>query len=259
LERKEGPTTVPSRTVAKAMSILKQFSVEEPQLGVSELSRRLGLTRSTVHRLLASLREGGLIEQDPSTRKYRLGRTAVDLGYNAIYSDPMLVTALPYLYFLSDQVGETAYLGERRGDEVATVLHVLSPSSREQMHWYDRLPLHSSSSGKVLLAHTEESELVALLDKGLSRYTEHTVTDPVALREDLLSIRQQGFAACFEEYKLGINAIAVPIADQEGSVVAALSVLGPAYTLTRDKAMASLERMKAVSREITMKLASLSD
>ena len=248
---------MPSRTVAKAITILQQFSVEEPQFGVSELSRRLGLTRSTVHRLLASLRQGGLIEQDPSTHKYRLGRTAVDLGYNAIYSDPLLVTALPYLYFLSDQVGETVYLGERRGDEVATVLHVLSPSSREQMHWYDRLPLHSSSSGKVLLANTDEGELSAVLDKGLHRYTEHTVTDPAALRSHLQQIRQQGFAPCFEEYQLGVNAIAVPIENREGRVVAALSVLGPAYTLTRDKAMASLERMKAVSREIAMKLASM--
>jgi DNA-binding IclR family transcriptional regulator len=248
---------VPSRTVAKAISILKQFSVEDPVLGVSELSRRLGLTRSTVHRLLTTLREGGLVEQDPSSHKYRLGRAAVDLGYNAIYSDPLLVTALPYLYFLSDQVGETVYLGERRGDEVATVLHVLSPSSREQMYWYDRLPLHSSSSGKVLLAHAEDSDFSSVVDKGLHGYTEHTVTDPVELRKDMVRIREQGFAACFEEHKLGVNAIAVPIVDQQGRVVAALTLLGPAYTLTRDKAMASLERLKAVSREITMKLTSL--
>jgi DNA-binding IclR family transcriptional regulator len=248
---------VASRTVDKAIAILRQFTLEEPQLGVSELSRRLGFTRSTVHRLLASLRQGGLIEQDTVSHKYRLGRAAVDLGYTAIYTDPLLVTALPYLYFLSEQVGETVYLGERRDDEVATVLHVLSPSSREQMHWYDRLPLHSSSSGKVLLAHSDESELAALLEKDLPGYTEHTVTDPVALREELRQIREQGFAACFEEYRLGVNAIGVPVADRNGTVVAALSILGPAYTLTRDKAMASLERLKAVSREITVKLAAL--
>jgi DNA-binding IclR family transcriptional regulator len=248
---------VPSRTVDKAIAILGQFTLEEPLLGVSELSRRLGLTRSTVHRLLASLRQGGLIEQDSSTHKYRLGRAAVDLGYTAIYTDPLLVTALPFLYFLSDQVGETVYLGERRGDEVATVLHVLSPSSREQMHWYDRLPLHSSSSGKVLLAHTDEAGLTAFLARDLPRFTEHTLTDPTELREELRRIREQGFAACFEGYRLGVNAIGVPVADHNGTVVAALSILGPAYTLTRDKAMASLERLKAVSREITVKLTAL--
>ena len=246
---------MPSRTVDKAISILAQFTVAEPHLGVSELSRRLGLTRSTVHRLLASLRQGGLIEQDPATHKYRLGRTAVDLGYTAIYTDPLLVTALPLLYFLSEQVGETVYLGERRGNEVATVLHVLSPSSREQMHWYNRLPLHSSSSGKILLAYSDEGHLADWLEQDLPFFTEHTVTDPVALREELRQIREQGFAACSEEYKLGVNAVAVPVSDQEDVVVAALSVLGPAYTLTRDKAMASVERMKAVSREITIKLA----
>ena len=250
---------MPSRTVNKAIAILQQFTLDEPQLGVSELSRRLGFTRSTVHRLLASLRQGSLIEQDQSTQKYRLGRAAVELGYTAIYSDPMLVTALPYLYFLSDQVGETVYLGERRGHEVATVLHVLSPSSREQMPWYNRLPLHCSSSGKVLLAHGDESELAALLEQGLPVHTEHTITDPMALREDLHRIREQGFATAFEEYKLGANAIAVPVVDPEGTVVAALTVLGPAYTLTREKAMAALERLKAISREITLKLAAVSD
>ena len=250
---------MPSRTVNKAIAILEQFTVDEPQLGVSELSRRLGFTRSTVHRLLASLRQGNLIEQDSSTHKYRLGRGAVELGYTAIYSDPLLVTALPYLYFLSEQVGETVYLGERRGSEVATLLHVLSPSSREQMQWYNRLPLHATSTGKVLLAHSEESELAALLEQGLPRYTEHTVTDPVALREELRRIREQGFATDLEEYKLGANAIGVGVADPQGTVVAALAVLGPAYTLTREKAMASLERLKAVSREITIRLAELSD
>jgi DNA-binding IclR family transcriptional regulator len=245
---------VPSRTVNKAVAILQQFTVDEPHLGVSELSRRLGFTRSTVHRLLASLRQGGLIEQDPSTSKYRLGHAAVELGYTAIYSDPLLVTALPYLYFLSEQVGETVYLGERRGHEVAAVLHVLSPTSREQMQWYNRLPLHATSTGKILLAHSEEIELTALLEQGLLRYTEHTITDPLALREHLDQIREQGFATDFEEYKLGANAIAVPVGDQEGKVLAALSILGPAYTLTREKAMAALERLKAISREITMRL-----
>ena len=250
---------MPSRTVDKAIAILQQFTLDEPQLGVSELSRRLGFTRSTVHRLLASLRQSGLIEQNLSSHKYHLGRAAVELGYTAMYSHPLLVTALPYLYFLSEQVGETVYLGERRGHEVATVLHVLSPSSREHMQWYSRLPLHSTSSGKVLLAHSEDSELAALLERGLPRYTEHTVTDPVALREDLHQIREQGFATAFEEYKLGANAIAVPVLDREGTVVAALTVLGPAYTLTRQKATASFERMKAISREITVKLAAPSD
>jgi DNA-binding IclR family transcriptional regulator len=101
--------------------------------------------------------------------------------------------------------------------------------------------------------------LGALLEQGLPRYTEHTVTDPVALREELRRIREQGFATDLEEYKLGANAIGVGVSDPQGTVVAALAVLGPAYTLTREKAMASLERLKAVSREITIRLAELSD
>jgi IclR family KDG regulon transcriptional repressor len=245
---------VGTKSVSKAVAILKEFSTREPLLGVSELARRLGVTKSTVHSNLVSLLEGGLVEQDPATRKYRLGIDVLELGYTVVYSDPLLRTALPYLYYLADQLEEAVYLGDRRGDEVATMLHVMSPDLREPINWYNRVPLHSTSSGKVLLAYADDTVLEALLDKGLPSYTEHTITDPDTLREELQRVRQEGFATCFEEDSLGLNAIAVPIEDPSGTVIAALAVLGPAYSLTRAKAMASLERLKAISKEITRKL-----
>jgi DNA-binding IclR family transcriptional regulator len=246
-----------TRSVEKATAILKQFSTAEPVLGVSELARRLKLTKSTVHRLLRSMLRAGMVAQDPLTRRYMLGRGTVQLGYTAIYSDPLLHTAQPYLHYLSQQVGESSYLAERQGLEGAPVLQVLSPIMQEQMGWYSNLDLHSTSSGKVLLAYAPEDVLSALLDRGLVRRTEHTITDPAQLRQELERVRAQGHGTCFEEDKLGLNAVAVPLRNPEGEVVAALAIAGPSYRLTRDQALASVEKLKAISGEITRKLEAL--
>lgn len=102
---------MPTQSVDRAISILRQFSVDEPQLGVSELSRRVGLTKSTVHRLLASLLQGGLVKQDPTTREYRLGLGLVELGQMVVHTDPLLRLVHPYQHYLADRVGEAVHLG----------------------------------------------------------------------------------------------------------------------------------------------------
>jgi DNA-binding IclR family transcriptional regulator len=245
---------VPTQSVDKAIAILKEFSLAEPELGVSELARRLGLTKSTVHRLLASLLKGGLIEQDLDSRKYRLGCGLVELGYNVIHSNSLTKTALLYLSYLAGQVHEAAYIAVREGDVVLTMAQVLSPDAPDQVPWPGVLPLHATASGKVLLTQMEESELAALLEKGLVAWTENTITDVDQLGQEIQRIREQGYATCLEEQEAGVNAVAVPVTAPDGDVVAALSVVGPAYRLTRDKMQASLETLKAISREITLKL-----
>lgn len=248
---------MPAQSVDKALAILKQFSTTEPQLGVSELARKLDLTKSTVHRLLGSLVKAGLVAQDPLTRRYMLGRGTVQLSYTAMYSDPLLRVALPYLHYLAQETGEATYLAERRGLEAATVLQVLSPVMEEQLGWYPTIPLHSTSAGKVLLAYAGQAEQDALLSRELPRATEHTITDPAKLRQELESVRRAGYATCFEEEDLGYNGVAVPLRNQDGQVIAALAIAGRSYRLTRDQAVGSVEKLKAISGEITRKVESL--
>jgi DNA-binding IclR family transcriptional regulator len=248
---------MPAQSVDKALAILKQFSVADPQLGVSELGRRLGLTKSTVHRLLRSLVRAGLVEQDPESRQYKLGRETVQLGHTAIFSSPLLRTALPFLHYLSNQVGESVFLSERRGIEGAPVLQVLSPTMQDQLDWYTSSPLHSTASGKVLLAYAPEDVLQALLDAGLVRDTENTITDAAELRRELASIRGQGYATNFEESIRGINGIAVPVRGQEGEAIAALAIGGPSYRLTKERVLAMVEQLRAVAGEISRKVAAV--
>jgi len=245
---------VPAQSVDKALAILKQFSVAEPQLGVSELGRRLGLTKSTVHRLLRSLVRAGLAEQDPESRQYMLGRETVQLGHTATFSIPLLRTALPFLHYLSNQVGEGVFLSERRGLEGAPVLQVLSPTMQDQLGWYTSSPLHSTASGKVLAAYASEHVLQALLDAGLVGETEYTIMDPAELRQELKRVREQGYATSFEESMLGTNGVAVPVRNPEGEVIASLAIAGPSYRLTKERALAAVEQLKAVAGEISRKL-----
>jgi DNA-binding IclR family transcriptional regulator len=97
-----------------------------------------------------------------------------------------------------------------------------------------RTPLHAASTGKVIMAHLMEKELEALLQEPLERFTEHTITDPQELREELSVIRERGFATGFEEIEVGLNAVGAPVRDHTGEVIAAISTAGPAYRLSRE-------------------------
>jgi DNA-binding IclR family transcriptional regulator len=162
----------------------------------------------------------------------------VRLGYSAIYSDPLLRTALPYLHYLAEQVGEAAFLAERLGYHAAPVPQVLPRSLRKELGWYTRERLHSTSTGKILLAYAEEHDLQRVLGNGLAM------------------VHEAGFATSFEEQRPGINAVAVPLREPRGSVVAAIAVAGRAYSLTREKDAASLEQLKAIAADITSELTS---
>jgi len=245
---------MPTQSVDRAISILREFSVVEPQLGVSELSRRVGLTKSTVHRLLASLRKGGLVEQDPISHQYSLGVGLLEMSHIKLYSDSLLRLVHPYLHYLAGALGEAVYVTTQEGSEVLVLLRATPGDLRDPVPWVTRNPLHCTSSGKILLAWMEEDELTTILARGLPRFTGNTVTDPAKLREELEVVREQGFATCFEEYREGVNAIAVPCAGSDGRVVVTLSTAGHAYSLTRDKAMQSLEILRGVATEISLKL-----
>jgi DNA-binding IclR family transcriptional regulator len=249
---------MPIQSVRRAVAILNQFSVDEPELGVTQLSEKLGLHKSTVHRLLASLRRQGLVKRNPLTRKYRLGIGLIELGYAAMYSNALLQLVDPYLHYLADAVGAVAYLAVQDEDEILVVSLVRSPDLRDAVSWVPRAPLHCTSTGKIFLAHMPEDELTRLLDKGLARLTEKTISDPTDLRQELDRVREQGFATSLEEHEEGTNAIAVPIKKPDGTVIAALGVVGHSYIFTREKATKSLEIMRGIATDVSHKLASLS-
>ena len=246
---------MPIQSVDRAVAILNAFSTNEAQLGVTELSHRLGLHKSTVHRLLASLEKGGLVERDPRNRKYSLGIRLIELAGTMLNSRNLPQVVRPYLHYLADAVEELTYLAYRVGDEVLNVEQVPGPHLVQSVGWQGRrFPLHCTSAGKIFLAYMPEKEVERILAKGLPSATPRTVTDPADLRYQLERVREQGYATAFEEMEEGTNGIAVPITSPKAEVIAAIAVAGPSYRFTPERAMSHLDVIRSVAREVSHRL-----
>jgi IclR family acetate operon transcriptional repressor len=249
---------MPIQSVDRAVAILNAFSINEAQLGVTELSHRLGLHKSTVHRLLASLEKGGLVERNPRNRKYSLGIRLIELGGTMLHSRQLPQIARPYLHHLADTVEESTYLGVRDGNDVLNIDQVPGPHLVQSVGWLGRLaPIHCTSTGKIFLAHMPENELEQVLEKGLPRMTSKTITDPTRLRAELEKVCEQGYATALEEHEEGTNAIAAPITTSDGTVIAAISVVGPSFRFTSDKAVSKVDITRSVAREVSHRLVDL--
>jgi DNA-binding IclR family transcriptional regulator len=223
-------------SVKRAIAILRCFSRKRPELGVTELSRELGVHKSTVSRLLSTLESEGFVNRNPDTGRFRLGVGLIELAGLVIIHTDLRNVARPRLSQLAEQTLETVNLAVRDHNRVINIELIPSRDRRIlNIGWVGRhTPLHVSSTGKVFLAHLSETELATLLKEPLERFTEHTITDPEALREELSITRERGFATGFEELEIGLNAIGAPIRDHTGSVIAAVSTAGPAYRLSRE-------------------------
>ena len=227
------------QTVQNAQRLLEAFH-DEVELGVSELSRRLGLHKNNVFRLLATLEQGGYIEQSNATDRYRLGPRCLELGRAFSRGSRLLERARPILAELASKLGETAHLAELHDFEV---VHLDGEQPRQLVLASSRvgrrLPTHCTALGKVLIANADQAlrsdydgDVVA---SGLVANTDATITDRDKLLEHLQSVAAQGFALDLEECEAGLCCAAAPVFDGEGRCVAAISVSGPASRLNEDR------------------------
>ncbi len=216
-------------SVRNAARVLKQFSSREREFGVSQLARRLGLGKSTVHRLVSTLTAENLLEQNPDNGKYRLGLAVYDLGAAVATHLDLHEAVVPPMERLRNATGETVQVAVLDGREVVYVERLDSPHTlRLFLDVGRRNWAHSTATGKCLLAHVSDYELDRLLDGWeLAAVTAHTVTDARQLRKELGRIRRQGHAHNLNESEVGVLSVAAPIRDLHGSVVAAMSVAGP--------------------------------
>jgi DNA-binding IclR family transcriptional regulator len=221
------------QVVDRVVDILEAFLWLGPQLGVSELSRALGLKKATTHRLLASLRRRDFVAQDPVTRRYRLGIKLWELGSQATSQVAWVDRAKPFLQQLTDQTGETAHLAVLDDGEVLYVDKVESTRSlRMPSQVGRRLPAHCTGVGKALLAHLPTVDVSSIVARrGMAAFTKRTITDLVALQADLTEVRRRGYSIDDGEIEDGLRCIGAPVRDHSGRVVAAVSIAGPASRL----------------------------
>lgn len=232
-------------SVKRAVAILRSFSLEEPELGVTELSRRLKVHKSTVSRLLYTLQEEGIVDRNAETRKFRLGVGLLGLANLVLLQNNLRQIARPILVQLSESTQETVNLAIYEDDEAINIEQVTPPQRRiSSIGWVGRhTPLHASSTGKVLLAYRSEKEMNDYFHNPLTRYTENTITDAKKLHAELKKTIQRGYATGIEELEIGLTAVAAPIRNHTGQVIAALSVSGPSYRLP-------IIRLEEVSQEV---------
>ncbi len=221
-------------SVANAIRLVKAFSDQDYEIGISALAGRLGLAKSTVHRLATTLIDAGMLEQNRETGKYRLGLMVFELGSLVRRKMDIYNEAKPWLMALREQTGETVHLAVlgNRGMVYVNFLEsqkAIRMSSRIGM----RGPMHCTAEGKVLLAFQPEDATERLVGANLERQTPNTITALDALREDLTAVRSRGYAIDDEECELGMRCIAAPVRDDDGNVMAAVGIAGPVQRLTK--------------------------
>lgn len=236
------PATRTVQSVDRGLALLWMLADADGDAGVGvvEASERLGVDPSTASRLLASLVAAKLVARDPATGRYRMGPGAVRLAASApaAVDQPsereLRQAARRTLYLLEEGIGETVVL-DVRGQGTATLVDVVpSRRSAPQLAWLNmRRPLHATADGKVLLAHAPDEVADAELGHALDQLTPRTVTDPAALRSQLVEIRRLGYAVTEGEHQPGVNVIAAPVENATGRVDAALAVEGPAERFDR--------------------------
>jgi IclR family pca regulon transcriptional regulator len=219
-----------SQSLERGLAILSAFDSERPLIGVSELSRELSLSRSTAHRYIATLAQLGYLQQDPDSKRYRLGPKVLDLGFSAINSMDVREISAPHLRRLSDETGHTVNLAILDGIDVVYIerCRAAQPGQREidlNLHVGARLPAYCTAMGKAILAFVPEDrreELIARID--FVPRGPNTITDADAFRVELARIRAAGIAVNDEELAYGLRSIAAPIQAHSGEVLAALNL-----------------------------------
>jgi DNA-binding IclR family transcriptional regulator len=242
------------QSLDRALEILKLLG-SEPEMRITDLARRLEVHKSTVFRLLATLQEHGLVEQNPSTERYRLGYGLVRLAGAVVAELDLARASRPVLEQLAVHTGETVNLAILQADQVVNIEQIASPNLVVNVNWVGKqTPLHATSNGKVLLAYLAEADRSRLLSQSLPRLTGRTITDARVLEKQLQRVLSDGYAFTLEELEQGLNAVAAPVFAADGRVVAAVSVAGPAYRVTPQRLSDLGEMTKDAGEAISRRL-----
>ena len=202
------------------------------QAGVTEIAEQLGVHKSTVSRIISVLEARGYVEQLSERGKYRLGFAIARLARSTSAQLDLVKQSQAACDALALESGETTNLAVLDGDRIVNVAEAIGPAGVALRTWIGQsCPAHATSSGKALLAALDPGYVRELLEHPLPTFTPNTIADAAALEAELVTVRATGWASVREELEIGLNAVAAPVRDSSGKVVAALSVSGPSYRL----------------------------
>jgi DNA-binding IclR family transcriptional regulator len=231
-----GSQTGGVQSVDRAISVL-EILAQRGEAGVSEVAAEIEVHKSTAFRLLGALEARGLVEQAGERGKYRLGFGIVRLAGAATGRIDVIQQSRPVCERLAEEIGETVNLGVMQEHYAINLYQVRGRGAVTAHNWVGQLtPLHATSSGKILLAHMSAEERAALLSEaGLKKMTPHTLTAKTRLEKNLAEAHKRGYSWTLEELEVGLHAMAAPVRNRDGEVIAALSASGPVYRLTEER------------------------
>jgi DNA-binding IclR family transcriptional regulator len=231
------------------------FSQDKPSLSLTQIAEQVGMHKSTIHRLLATLESRRFVIRDKVTGMYQLGYRFIELAAIMLQDVDIQRWAQPYLQHLSTESGETVDLAVLDGDHVIYLQVVESPQRvKIAAAVGEQLPLYCTATGKAFLAYLPEDQVGEMLSESITKYTEHTLVSPADLSQDLRETRLRGFAISEQEYEKDINAVAAAIVNAEGRPIAAIAIVGPSFRLPHERMLvlgrAIQETAAAIAREV---------
>lgn len=256
-ESDRGPADDPKvKSLLKAIRVISCFTAAVPVRGVTDIATELGLNKSTVHNILDTFEQAGWVDQDRATRRYTLGMQVLALGNVVREGLSLRKAALASMEALVRLFSETVHLAIAQDGRVIYIESLQPPTvSLSRLAAGKAAPLHCTGVGKALLAFMSDDEVRHVVDiHGLPRFTSNTIVERRALAVALEGVRTRGYAIDNMEHEWGIRCIAAPIRDEDGKVVASLSVSAPSERLPLDGIEASASRVVKAAGQVSMRL-----
>src|SRR5215469_13079541 len=242
------------QSVDRAVRIL-EILARDGEAGVTEVAGELGVHKSTASRLLAALDRRELVAQDAARGKFRLGVGILRLAGAARRGLDLTQESRPVCRALTQEVGETVNLAILSGRDALYLDQVAGPAALSPHNWAgQRIPLHATSDGKVLLAYRPAAEIFEHLVLPLERFTGHTVTALPQFGRLLAQVRERGYATAVDELEDGLTAVAAPVRNAEGTVIASVSASGPSFRIPAERIPQIAESVRRAAGEISRRL-----
>lgn len=242
------------QSVDRAIRVLEVLA-QDGECGVTQLAAQLGVHKSTAFRLLSALESGDLVEQHAERGKYRLGVGILRLAGATTARLDVVQEARPLARELARELEETVNIAVLHED-AALYLDQLTGSSVLPSHnWVgQRIPLHATSNGKVLLSGLSPEEIRRVVGRRLRAYTPATVTNLRTLVGQVEQVRTDGHAVVVDELEIGLTAVAAPLRNAHGDVIASLSVSGPSFRFDEQATRVAVARVVATAQEVSNRL-----
>ncbi|MFC0272738.1 IclR family transcriptional regulator [Metabacillus herbersteinensis] len=244
------------KSVSRALDIITLVSLKKSGLGVTEIAKQIDINKSSVYRILSTLVQYGYIEQDKETSRYKLGYKFLEISSKLLESIDLRSEASPFLQELESKTNEVIHLVVYDQGEVVYI-EKLEGNETLRMHSKvgKRAPMHCTSVGKAILAHLPVSAVLEILErKGLPMHTDKTIVDKDEFMQELIRVKQKGYALDLEENEYGITCIAVPILDHNGKAIAAASISGPTMRMNEERLAQLQNEMLHVGKQISARL-----